>query len=282
MTTRGRAVRGVVARVPVSKVPEVTAYFWAVKVLSTTVGETGADFVIDNVGLGLAGTSVLAALVLAVALCAQVRASRYVPGLYWTAVVLVSVVGTLLSDNLTDNVGVPLEVSTAGFAVLLGAVFAMWWAREGTLSIRSVVTRRRELFYWSAVLVTFALGTAAGDLLAERLDLGYRNSVLVFAATIAVVLVAHYGLPRGTRLGAVGAFWAAYVLTRPLGASLGDWLAQPHDAGGLGLGVTATSLVFLAAILGLVAYLSLTRIDTLDASAPTAGDLGPHTPPREN
>ena len=240
-----------------NKVPAVTLLFWVVKVLATTVGETAADFLIDRVGLGLPGTSVLMTVLLAVVLVAQFRLRRYVAGVYWTTVVLVSVVGTLLTDNLTDGVGVPLEVSTAVFAVLLAVVFAAWWRTEGTLSVHEIRTPRREAFYWSAILVTFALGTAAGDLVGERLGLGYLVSGVLFAAVIAGVWLAH----RAGLLGPVLAFWAAYVLTRPLGASLGDLLSQDRGNGGLGLGTTGTSAVFLLAILGTVGWWSSTRAD---------------------
>lgn len=170
---------------------------------------------------------------------------------------LVSVVGTLITDNLTDNLGVSLFVSTGVFAVALGLTFALWSAREKTLSIHSITTTGREAFYWLAVLLTFALGTAAGDLFAEKLAFGYGPSVLVFAGLIAAVVVAWSAL--GTN--AVAAFWIAYVLTRPLGASLGDFTSQPHSAGGLGWGTTGTSAIFLAAILALVTFLTMSRVD---------------------
>ncbi|TBR07232.1 MAG: hypothetical protein EPO46_11425 [Lysobacter sp.] len=249
------------ARALLNKVPEVTLFFWLIKVLATTVGETGADFLIFNVKLGLTNTSLLAGAVLVAALVAQVRARRYVPWLYWVTVVLISIVGTLITDNLTDNFAVPLEVSTAVFAVALAAVFAIWYAQEHTLSIHSIDTHRRELFYWAAILVTFALGTAAGDLVGERWSLGYLVSGLIFAGLIAVVAIAYYVF----KLNAVWAFWLAYILTRPLGASFGDLLSQPHKNGGLGLGTTGTSAVFLTIIIGLVVYLSITRRDVASA-----------------
>jgi uncharacterized membrane-anchored protein len=234
-----------------NKVPEVTAFFWIVKVLCTTVGETAADYLNETLGFGLTGTSVVTALALAVVLVAQFTARRYRPPVYWLAVVLISVFGTLITDNLTDALGVPLPVSTVVFAVLLTATFVVWHRVEGTLSIR-------EAFYWLAILFTFALGTAAGDLLAEQLGLGYRPSVVLFAVAIALVAVLRYGL----KVNAVLTFWAAYVLTRPLGASLGDLLSQDRSAGGLGLGTTLTSVVFLVAILGVVVYLALSRHDS--------------------
>ena len=164
----------------------------------------------------------------------QFRVRRYVPGIYWLAVVLISIVGTLITDNLTDNFGVSLVTTTIVFSVVLAATFAAWYASERTLSIHTIVTTRREAFYWLTVLFTFALGTAAGDLTAERLAIGYWQSALLFGALIAVVYVAHLRLG----LNAILAFWIAYILTRPLGASIGDYLSQPRADGGLGLGTT--------------------------------------------
>ncbi|MEU9890959.1 hypothetical protein [Sphaerisporangium sp. NPDC051011] len=246
-----------------NKVPEVTIYFWIIKVLCTTVGETAADFLNQNLGFGLTGTSLVMSVLLIIALIVQYRSRRYSPGVYWVAVVLISVVGTLITDNLTDNVGVSLEVTTAVFAVVLALTFAAWYAAERTLSIHTIHTPRREAFYWLAILFTFALGTAAGDLTAERLDLGYLPSALIFGGLIAVVAAAHFVL----RAGAVLTFWIAYVLTRPLGASLGDYLSQSPDDGGLGLGTVATSGLFLVTILAFVVYLAVTRRDATPAEA---------------
>jgi len=247
-------IRGVL-----DKVPAVTLFFWLIKVMATTVGETGADFLIFNLKLGLANTSLLAAVVLLVVLVLQVRAPRYIPWMYWLTVVLISIVGTLITDNLTDNLGVRLEVSTGVFAIALATLFGVWYAREHTLSIHSIYTRPRELFYWAAILVTFALGTAAGDLVGERWALGYLVSGLIFAGLIAAVAVAYYVF----KLDGVLAFWLAYILTRPLGASFGDLLSQSRKDGGLGFGTTTTSLVFLVIILVLVTYLSVTRRDVM-------------------
>jgi uncharacterized membrane-anchored protein len=243
-----------------NKVPEVTLYFWIIKVLCTTVGETAADFLNENLGLGLTKTTYLTGAVLIVALVAQFRVRRYVPGVYWLAVVLISIVGTLITDNLTDNFGVSLVTTTVGFSIVLATVFAAWYASERTLSIHTIVTTRREGFYWLAVLFTFALGTAAGDLTAERLAVGYWKSALLFAALIGVVYLLH--LKAG--LNAILAFWIAYILTRPLGASIGDFLSQPRADGGLGLGTTVTSVIFLLTILAVVVYLSLTRVDVIE------------------
>jgi len=240
-----------------SKVPEVTVYFWGIKVLCTTVGETAADFLNTNLNYGLTKTSYVMSALLLLVLVAQFRVRRYVPALYWLAVVLISVVGTLVSDNLTDNLNVPLTTTTPVFAVLLAITFAAWYLVEGTLSIHSVRTIRREVFYWLAILFTFALGTSAGDLVAERLNVGYLPSVGLFAAVIALIAGAHYLL----RLDAVLSFWLAYIVTRPLGASVGDYLSSDRSEGGLGLGTTGTSALFLTLILGLVIYLSVSGRD---------------------
>ena len=238
--------------VMLNKVPQVTLAFWAIKIMATTVGETGADYLAVNVGLGALATDAIMFAILAVAMTLQLRARRYVPWTYWLAVVLVSVVGTQITDALTDGLGVSLYVSTAVFALLLAVAFAAWYASERTLSIHTIVTRRRELFYWAAILCTFALGTAAGDLATEALGLGFQIGVLVFGGLIAAIYLAF-------RMGAdaVLTFWLAYILTRPLGASLGDLLSQARAYGGLGFGTTNTSLVFLGIIVALVAMLSL-------------------------
>lgn len=249
-----------------NKVPEITLYFWSIKVLCTTVGETAADLLNENLGLGLTTTTYVMAAFLIVTLVFQFRSRRYVPGLYWLAVVLISVVGTLFSDNLVDNLGVALQTTTIGFGIVLAAIFASWYASEKTLSIHTIVTTRREAFYWLAILFTFALGTSAGDLVAERLELGYPLSVGIFAAAIAVVSVAHLRF----KLNAILAFWIAYILTRPLGASIGDYLSQPVGEGALGLGTVVTSLIFLTAILGLVVYLTVSKRDLIAVSSAEA------------
>ncbi|MDF3836044.1 hypothetical protein P3W85_24275 [Cupriavidus basilensis] len=238
-----------------NKVPEVTAFFWIIKMMSTTVGETAADYLNVNLGLGLASTSAVTGLLLAVALFFQMRAKRYVPSLYWTSVLLISVFGTLITDNLSDRLGVPLSVSTTAFSLALIATFAVWHAREGTLSIRAIDTVRRECFYWAAILFTFALGTAAGDWVAEGLGLGYGYSALLFGGLIGAIALARYAFRADT----VACFWLAYVLTRPFGASCGDLMSQSVQDGGLGLGTAGTSAMFLATIVGLVIYLSLAQ-----------------------
>ena len=227
-----------------NKVPEVTLLFWLVKMMSTTVGETAADFLNFNLSFGLTATSVVVAVLTAIALGVQLRTKRYTPSVYWLSIVLISVLGTLITDHLTDNLGMPLMASTAAFSLALALVFALWHRREGTLSIHHIDTPAREWFYWLAILVTFALGTASGDWFAEGLNLGYANSTLVFGALIAMIAIARFRF----KMNAVWAFWLSYILTRPLGASFGDWLSQPADNGGLGLGTTQTSLVFLTLI----------------------------------
>jgi uncharacterized membrane-anchored protein len=246
-----------------NKVPEVTLYFWIIKILCTTVGETAADYLATNLNLGLTKTTFITGAFLIVVLFFQFRLRKYVPAVYWTAVVLISVVGTQITDNLVDNFGVTLVTTTIVFGIALAVVFAAWYWSERTLSIHTIYTTRREAFYWLAVLFTFALGTAAGDLTAERLNAGYAWSAVIFAAVIAAVAIAHYRF----RLNAVLAFWIAYILTRPLGASIGDLLSQDRSVGGLGLGTTVTSGIFLVAILVTVVYLSITRKDATETKA---------------
>lgn len=240
-----------------NKVPAVTLYFWIIKVLCTTVGETAADFLNENLKLGLTVTSYVMGALLLIMLFFQFKTKKYLPGIYWLTVVLISIVGTLITDNLTDNLGVSLVTTTIIFSVALAAIFIVWYAKEKTLSVHTIVTSRREAFYWLAILFTFALGTAAGDLAAEKLNLGYLVSLLIFGALIAVVALAHYRY----KLNAVVAFWIAYILTRPLGASLGDYLSQSRGDGGLNLGTVGTSALFLLTILGMVIYLAITKKD---------------------
>lgn len=237
-----------------NRVPEVTFAFWAIKILSTTTGETFADFLNADLGWGLTVTTWVMGGALLLALAAQFATKRYTAAIYWTVVVLISIVGTLLTDNLTDVRGVPLWVSTIIFSAVLAVTFGIWFARERTLSIHTIFTRRREAFYWVAILFTFALGTAAGDLISEGLGLGYVLGTILFTALIGVIVIARYAL----NANAVACFWAAYILTRPLGASLGDLLSQSPADGGLGVGTTITSVVFLAIIVAMVVYLAVT------------------------
>ncbi len=236
-----------------NRVPEVTLAFWVIKILATTTGETAADYLSESIGLGLTVTTWIMSGLLIAALVAQFATRRYASGVYWTVVVLISLVGTLFTDNLTDVLGVPLWVSAVLFSSLLAVTFGIWFARERTLSIHTIFTRRREAFYWVAILFTFALGTAAGDLVTEGVGIGYLAGTLLFAGLIALVVIARFVL----KVNAVLCFWAAYVLTRPLGASVGDLLSQRSAHGGLGLGTTVTSAVFLVMIVALVTYLGI-------------------------
>ena len=238
-----------------SKVPEVTAYFWIAKGLTTGMGESTSDYLVHKlvpeVAVVLGGVGLVVALVL------QLTASRYVAWRYWLAVAMVGVFGTMAADVLHVGLGVPYIASTIFYAIVLAVVFRAWYVSEGTLSIHSIVNRRRELFYWATVLATFALGTAAGDLTAVTFGLGYFASGLMFAAVIVLPALGYWRFAMNSIL----AFWFAYVVTRPLGASFADWLAVTHERGGLDLGTGPVSLVLAAMIAAIVAYLSVTRKD---------------------
>ncbi len=242
-----------------SRVPEVTFYFWVIKVLATTVGETAADFLAVNLNFGLTITSYLMSTLLIVSLVIQFMAKKYVPWKYWLVVVLISIVGTLITDNLVDNMGVSLESTTIVFSIALSLTFLAWFVSEKTLSIHSIYTFKREVFYWSAILLTFALGTAAGDLLSEGGGLGYDTAGMIFAAGIVAVTMAYYFL----KMNAVLAFWMAYILTRPLGASIGDLLSKPVAENGIGMGTVGTSALFVTVIFSLVLFLTITKKDQI-------------------
>jgi uncharacterized membrane-anchored protein len=244
-------------KILLNKVPEVTIFFWIIKVLCTTVGETFADFLNFSLGFGLSLTTIIMGIAFFIVLILQFRATKYVPGIYWLTVVLISVFGTLVTDNLTDNVGIPLETSAIVFSVLLGLTFLFWYLSEKTLSIHSIYTRKREIFYWLTILFTFALGTAVGDLFSEQLGLGYLHTGITIVIIMACVFFAWK-----LKLDGILAFWIAYILTRPLGASLGDYLSQPKTNGALGLGTTVTSVIFLIAILAIIVFLAITKFDT--------------------
>ncbi|HET9828573.1 MAG TPA: hypothetical protein VFQ11_08700 [Nocardioidaceae bacterium] len=250
------------SRLMLNKVPEVTVFFWVIKILCTTVGESFADYINETLGFGLTTTTVVFSAALVAVLVAQFRSKRYIPGVYWLAVVLISVVGTLLTDILTDALGVPLWVSTTVFSLLLATVFGIWYARERTLSIHTIVTRPREAFYWLTVLVTFALGTATGDWTLELTGWSPGAAVLLPTGLILAVLAAW-------KMGAgpVLCFWLAYILTRPLGANIGDYLGSAPADGGLGLGTLGTSVLFLATILAVVTYLTKTQKDQTEVVA---------------
>ena len=243
-----------VASTPIyNRVPRVTPEFWLIKLMAVTMGETAADYLSVQMGLGLTATSLLMGAVLIAALVWQFRQKRYIPAPYWLAVVLISIVGTLITDNLVDNFHVPLQVTTAVFAVALAVTFTLWFRSEKTLSIHSIYTTRREAFYWLAILFTFALGTAAGDLVAEQFALGYLATGILFGMIIVSLTIGYFFLG----LDGILAFWLVYILTRPLGASFGDLLSQPTQYGGVGLGTIMTSAVFLAVIVAVVVFLSL-------------------------
>ncbi len=256
-----------------SKVPQITLYFWIIKVLCTTVGETASDFLNVNLNLGLTGTSVVMGVLLLIVLFIQIKTRRYIPAVYWLAVVLISVFGTLVTDILTDSLGVRLEVSTILFSVLLALTFSLWYAKEKTLSIHSIFTKQREIFYWVAILFTFALGTATGDLMAESLGLGYFTTGVIVCVAIATFAVAWK-----VGLNSILAFWLIYIMTRPLGASLGDYLSQSKVHGGLGLGATITSVIFLSAILLTVIFLAFTKKDVIaePETEEETDEKGPH------
>jgi uncharacterized membrane-anchored protein len=235
-----------------NRVPEVVGSFWIIKVLATTVGETGADYLSTNLKLGLSGTSYIMSIILLLALFNQFRLKHYVPVSYWIVVVLMSVTGTLITDRLVDELKVSLVTIIIVFSIILAVVFSVWYANEKTLAMHSINTTKRELFYWVAILVTFALGTATGDYLAEALKLGYLEAAIIFGAAIAAIAIGHFYF----RLNGVLSFWLAYILTRPLGASIGDLLSQPTKNGGYGLGTVGTSILFLSIITSLIIYLS--------------------------
>ncbi|MGH7144379.1 MAG: COG4705 family protein [Planctomycetota bacterium] len=253
-----------------NKVPEITIFFWIIKVLCTTVGETCSDFLSETLKFGDLYTGLIMGAILAIVLVIQFKTRSYKAGVYWLAVVLISIVGTLISDYFADVQHVPLIFTTIFFSGALAVTFIVWYVVENTLSIHTIYTFRREVFYWLAILFTFSLGTAAGDLLAEKFELGYLVSVLIFAGAIALVTALYYGV----KLNAVFAFWAAYVMTRPLGGSLGDLLSSPRSEGGLALGTVGTSTVFLTAILAAVIYLIITKKDVATKPYTLAVDTG--------
>ncbi len=248
------------ARTMLNKVPEATIFFWIVKIMATTVGETVSDYFNTTLKFGLVGTFFLMAALLAVALVLQFRLRQYVPAVYWLAVVLISVVGTLITDYLHDSRGVALKPLTVGFGIALIVSFAIWYASEKTLSIHSIYTTKRETFYWVTILCSFALGTAAGDLLGEEYIHSFWKAALIFSAFIAAVALAHFTV----KLNAILAFWLAYIVTRPLGASIGDYLSAAKDDGGLNLGTTVVSAAFLVTIVAVVAYLTKSKTDVLE------------------
>jgi uncharacterized membrane-anchored protein len=241
------------------KVPAITTFFWIIKILSTTVGETFADYLNSTLGFGLTRTSLVMTGALLVALVIQISSTVYIPFIYWVTIVLISTVGTLLTDTLHDNFNVQNWQSIIVFAAALLITFAIWRKREGSLEMKSINTRKREGFYWSAILFTFTLGTAGGDIFLDDFGVALKYSLIGFA--IALLFI--WWLWSGKRINPVAAFWIAYVLTRPLGAATGDFLSLPKDETGLGLGATTTSIIFLALIASLVTYLTVSKKDQL-------------------
>lgn len=236
-----------------NRVPSVTADFWLIKLMAVTMGETAADYLNVQMGLGLTATSLIMSAILVGALIWQFGQKKYVPAAYWLSVVLISIVGTLITDNLVDNFHVPLLNTTIAFSIALALTFLLWFQTERTLSIHSIFTGRREAFYWLAILFTFALGTAAGDLVAEKFALGYLATGVLFGMIIISLSIGYFFLGLDPILG----FWLVYILTRPLGASFGDLMSQPAQYGGLGLGTIITSAIFLTAIVAIVIYMSV-------------------------
>jgi uncharacterized membrane-anchored protein len=252
---------GVPGRYAASKVPQITAYFWIVKILTTAMGEAAADWVAFRYGLVIIGVTGTTAFLIALAL--QFRARRYQAWVYWTAVAMVAVFGTMAADGLHLALHVPYTVSSTFFAISLIVVFVAWYATEGTLSIHSINTPRREMFYWATVMATFALGTAVGDLTAVTLKLGFLSAGILFTVVIAIPAVAYWKLG----MNAILAFWFAYVITRPLGASYADWLGVSRSLSGLGLGRGLVALALTIVIVGFVAYLAVTRKDVDERAA---------------
>ena len=241
-------------REPVAKVPEITGWFWLTKILTTAMGEAISDFM--NATLGPAIAVPIMLIGLTVALRYQFRSDRYDAWPYWTVVAMVSVFGTSAADALHVGLGIAYPVSTSFYALVLAGIFIAWYRSEGTLSIHSIRTRRRERFYWATVLATFALGTAAGDMTATSMHIGYFASGVMFGVIIAVPAIAHARL----RLNPIVAFWFAYTITRPLGASFADWFDNPHRLGGLGLGTGPVSLGLTALVLLAIRHMAVNGI----------------------
>jgi uncharacterized membrane-anchored protein len=266
--TSGDVTAGRVRREPLvatqqaaSKVPQITVFFWIIKILTTAQGEATSDWLVYRINPFLAGA--ITGLALLAALALQFRVRKYLAWTYWLTVDLVAIFGTMAADGLHIKLGVPYAASSTFFAVVLAVVLISWYATEKTLSIHSIRTRRREAFYWATVLSTFALGTALGDMTATTLHLGYLTSGIMFTLIFAVPGVAH----RWLRLNAIAAFWFAYIVTRPLGASYADWMGVPHSVGGLGFGRANVAIVLTIPIVALVAYLAITRRDVERAAA---------------
>jgi uncharacterized membrane-anchored protein len=242
-----------------TKVPKITGFFWVVKILSTAMGEATSDFFVNKFNPVVA--VFFALIVLIVALKIQFRRDRYQPWSYWFAVVMVAVFGTMAADGLHVELGVPYILSTAFYALALLVIFVSWYKSEGTLSIHSIHTQKREIFYWLTVLATFALGTALGDLTATTLSLGYLTSGIIFIGIFLIPVIGYW-----LKLNPILTFWFAYIVTRPLGASFADWFGKSKAVGGLGMGDGTVSLILTAIIILFVGYLSITHTDSQAAS----------------
>jgi uncharacterized membrane-anchored protein len=241
----------------ISKVPKITLYFWIIKILSTTVGETGADYLADDLSWGLMTTAYLTGGILTIATITQLKLSKYIASSYWFVVIVMSIVGTLITDILVDDYEISLVTLTIVFSLAMLGIFSIWYKKEKTLSIHSIDTLPRESYYWLVILIAFALGTAAGDLSSESANLGYSLSLGLFTGAIAIVT----GLYYAKVIDSITAFWIAFILTRPIGASLGDLLIQLPEDGGLGVSAGLVNMVFFGIILLLISYLSISKQD---------------------
>lgn len=240
-----------------NRVAGLTAFFWIIKILSTTVGETAADFVSVDLGLGLTKTTIVLGIVTIAAALWQLKLKKYYAPAYWFLIVMMSIEGTLITDILVDRFGVTQIVLDIVFFIMMLAVFYFWHKEEGTLSIHAIDNNRRELFYWLIVLITFALGTAVGDTVSEHMNFGYMHSLILFG----VIFLLSYVLFQIKVINGVTAFWVAFIVTRPIGASLGDLMIQMPKDGGLGLGTGLVNIVFFTVVTGLTAYLTISRFD---------------------
>ena len=238
-----------------SKVPQITVFFWIIKVLTTGMGEVTSDFLAHLMDPAIAVA--IAGIGLLVSLAIQLGSRKYVAWIYWLTVIMVSIFGTMAADVLHVGFGIPYAASTSFFAVALSGILGGWYLSERTLSIHSIFTRRRELFYWATILTTFALGTAAGDMTASTMHLGYFNSGLIFAVLIALPALGYWLMG----INEIFAFWFAYIMTRPLGATFADWIGVPASRGGLGIGTGVVSLVLTLLIIGFVTYVTMTKKD---------------------
>jgi len=245
-----------------NRVAGLTLFFWIVKILSTTVGETAADFVAVNLNVGLMGTTLLMGVITVAAIFWNFKFKRYFAPAYWFLIVMMSIEGTLITDILVDDFSVSLISLDIIFSIFMAGGFYLWYRSEGTLSIHEITNDKREAFYWLIVLITFALGTGVGDTVSELINFGYVNSLMLFGGIFAVA----GGLFYAKVLGGVSAFWIAFIVTRPIGASLGDLLIQAPADGGMGFSAGTINIVFFAIIIAIVAYLTVSKIDVTEGS----------------